>query len=79
LGESWQMRGGKMLTLLKPGFPHRHNSNGSHDSICTLCLATVATVQYEWELTRHESAHVCDPANVYRTRQAPSPFRRVDL
>ncbi len=58
-----------MLTLLKPNFPHRHNSDGSHDSICTACLATVATVQNELELARHESAHVCEPINLYRVSQ----------
>jgi len=50
-----------MLTQLRPSFPHRQNSDGSHDSICTLCLATVATVQNEWELAGHESTQVCEP------------------
>jgi hypothetical protein len=54
-----------MLTLLRPSFPHRHNANGTHDSICTVCLATVATVQNESELARFESTHVCEPANLY--------------
>jgi hypothetical protein len=58
-----------MLTLLRPSFPHRHNANGSHDSICTLCLATVATVRNELELAGFESAHVCEPANLYRLSQ----------
>lgn len=61
-----------MLTLLRPNFPHRHNEDGSHDSICTVCLATVATVQNEWELAGHESAHVCEPVNLYRLRQSRS-------
>jgi hypothetical protein len=50
-------------------FPHRHNRDGSHDSICTACLATVATVLIEEELRSYESAHVCDPMNTYRTGQ----------
>jgi hypothetical protein len=37
---------------------HRHHADGSHDSTCTVCLATAATVQSELELTSHESAHV---------------------
>jgi hypothetical protein len=61
-----------MLTLLKPSFPHRHNANGSHDSICTLCLATVATVPNEWELSGHESSHVCEAVNLYRASQGLS-------
>jgi len=55
-----------MLTLLKPLFPHRHNHDGSHDSICPICFVTVATVQNEWELASHESAHVCEPENLRR-------------
>lgn len=50
-------------------FPHRHNKNGSHDLICTKCLMTVASVQNEWQLSSHESTHVCDPMNVYRISQ----------
>ena len=56
-----------MLTLLKPSFPHRHNSDGSHDSICTVCYVTVATSQNELELASHESVHVCQPVNLYRS------------
>jgi hypothetical protein len=51
---------------LKPSFPIRRNANGTYDSICTACLATVATAQHEWELGRHESSHVCEPMNLYR-------------
>jgi len=51
-------------------FPHRHNSDGSHDSICTTCFATVASVQDEKLLSAHEAAHVCDPVNLYRISQA---------
>jgi hypothetical protein len=50
-------------------FPHRHNRDGSNDSICTTCLATVASVQNEEELGSYESAHVCDPINTYRISQ----------
>jgi hypothetical protein len=59
-----------MLTLLKPSFPHRQNADGSHDSICKVCFATVATVQNEWELASHESAHVCLPLDLYRLSQS---------
>ena len=53
-----------MPTLLRPSFPHRHNADGSYDSICTICFATVASVQNEWELGSHESTHVCEPLNL---------------
>jgi len=66
-----------MLTLLRPSFPHRHNPDGTHDSICTVCFATVATVQKEWELASHESAHVCEPMSLYRASQVQSPRQKI--
>jgi len=55
-----------MPRTLKPRFPHRHNADETHDSICTSCFVTVATVMNESELAGHEIAHVCDPMDVYR-------------
>jgi hypothetical protein len=66
-----------MLTPLQRSFPHRHNANGTHDSICTVCFATVATVRHEWELTYHEFAHACQPINLYRVSQGVLPRPRV--
>ena len=54
-------------------FPHRHNRIGSHDSICTTCLATIASVWHEEELLSYESAHACDPMNLYRVSQGYIP------
>jgi hypothetical protein len=68
-----------MLTLLNASFPHRHNSDGSHDSICTVCLATVAQVMNETELARHEFAHVCQLINLFRVSQALSPPNRISV
>jgi hypothetical protein len=42
-------------------FPHRHNQDGSHDSICISCYATAASAQTESDLAQLESDHVCDP------------------
>jgi hypothetical protein len=61
-----QPTGGRMLTLSKARFPHRHNSDGSYDSICAECYATVAKVQSEGDLAEHESAHVCQPVDQYQ-------------
>jgi hypothetical protein len=44
-----------------PSYAHRPNRDGSYDSICTACFATVASVHDEAELTRHEQSHVCNP------------------
>lgn len=52
-----------MATALTTGvqFAHRFNRNGTTDTICRQCLATVATATWEAELERAERAHACDP------------------
>jgi hypothetical protein len=40
--------------------PHRTNNDGSFDSICTSCFATIANTRTESELAAHETNHVCD-------------------
>jgi len=52
-------------------FAHRINANGTHDSICRGCFATVASVRDEAELAQHEGDHVCDPLLRYRLREDP--------
>ena len=47
-------------------FPHRHNPDGTYDSICTQCFATVATAPEQSALLAHEVAHICAAANLYR-------------
>lgn len=55
--------------LSTPRFPHRHNNDGSFDSICDTCFVTVARVKVESELTVFESRHRCEPANLYWASQ----------
>jgi len=43
-------------------FPHRHNRDGSFDSICLKCFATVANTATEIELTALDKTHACDRA-----------------
>jgi len=50
-----------MAYEIRPTFPHRHNRDGMVDSICSECLATIASTSNEHDLERHEQAHVCDP------------------
>ena len=50
----------------KMEFPHRRNRDGTYDSICPACLATVATAQTEAELRARERVHLCDPVLVDR-------------
>jgi hypothetical protein len=40
-------------------FFYRFNSNGTMDSICSLCFRTVATVANDAELHNFEAAHHC--------------------
>jgi len=54
-------------------FPHRHNSDGTYDSICNRCFETVAKVTTEADLRQFEASHVCDAANVYKTIPATRP------
>ncbi len=39
--------------------PHRHNSDGSFDSICSVCYRTIASKATEGELLAAEDEHVC--------------------
>jgi hypothetical protein len=40
-------------------FPHRHNSDGTYDSICPKCYRTVAAERLERNLAAKERAHIC--------------------
>jgi hypothetical protein len=42
-------------------FAHRTNDDGTVDSICRKCFATVATCHWESDLENAERDHVCDP------------------
>ena len=45
-------------------YPHRRNRDGSFDSICLNCFATVATAYTEPELLEYDRRHVCKAATV---------------
>jgi hypothetical protein len=42
-------------------FPHRTNPDGTIDSICPRCFATIGTFMCEADLERMEVAHICEP------------------
>jgi hypothetical protein len=48
-----------MAQMERTSFPHRRNSDGSFDSICTQCFRTIATANAEAELQAAERAHDC--------------------
>jgi hypothetical protein len=43
-----------------PTFSRRHNPDGSFDSICKLCFATIASSNLEEELAIAEAKHECN-------------------
>jgi hypothetical protein len=48
-----------MTHALNAAYAHRQNRDGSVDSICKTCFATVAQVQDEVTLTQLERTHCC--------------------
>jgi hypothetical protein len=53
-----------------PSFPHRQNPDGSFDSICLRCFATVATAMDVGKLRSYDKLHVCDPASIAHRRES---------
>jgi hypothetical protein len=43
-----------------PIYPQRRNQDGSYDSICPTCFATVAHSKAKAELAEINAVHVCD-------------------
>ena len=50
-------------------FAHRENRDGTFDSICRECFATVATTRHEPDLAKAERAHTCGPRDLARFTQ----------
>jgi hypothetical protein len=48
-----------MALQTAPFFPHRRNKDGSFDSICLKCFATVASHMTQEELRELDKNHVC--------------------
>jgi hypothetical protein len=57
-------------------FAHRHNFDGTWDSICTRCFLTVASEWTEVGLWEHERGHHCDSLREarYSTSSLPDPL-----
>jgi hypothetical protein len=53
----------------RPPFPHRKNANGTHDSICPRCFATIATEQDQNDLLAQEAGHVCRDEDLLRMQR----------
>jgi hypothetical protein len=49
-----------MAAMNIPLFHRRINRDGSQDSICTTCFATVARASTSGELAAYDERHICD-------------------
>jgi hypothetical protein len=52
-----------MSGLREPFFPHRRKRDGSYESICLTCFATVGFGTQE-ELMQRDKEHVCESSRV---------------
>jgi hypothetical protein len=53
-----------MADTLIAFYPHRKNHDGTYDSICLTCFATVASARHEEELIGPDGKHICRPATL---------------
>ena len=60
-------------------FPHRLNRDGSFDSICLRCFATVANAATETELTAHDQNHICDQTMLCDRRLFRAPHSQFAM
>jgi len=56
------------MIAFKPEFRHRQNQDGTYDSICRCCFATIATVRIENDLRRAEQEHTCNGGRLFWLR-----------
>jgi len=57
-------------------FPHRVNGDGTVDSICDVCFATVGTSRSEEDLASFEASHLCEADRVAYYQTLESTARR---
>lgn len=60
-------------------FAHRSNRNGTTDSVCRRCFATVATATWEAELDLAERGHACEPWTLPGVKKPVEPVGRLSL
>jgi hypothetical protein len=57
-------------------YAHRHNDDGTFDSICLRCFHTVTTANSEPELVFGEARHSCAPDSTVHTRSVEKLLRQ---
>jgi hypothetical protein len=55
-----------MADISVPFFPHRLNKDGTYDSICLQCYATVANARTSAELEEFDVKHICRESSADR-------------
>jgi hypothetical protein len=58
----------------RSGFSHRHNRDGSFDTICICCFSTVHSADAESELSSAELSHEC-----WRARSLSQQSARLQI
>jgi hypothetical protein len=62
-----------MDSVTPPAFARRKNKDGTFDSICMKCFATIASSLKEPEVEHWEQRHRCDPVALERFNRAKQP------
>ena len=52
-----------------PRFPHRKNRDGTYDSICPVCVVTIASSNKEADLFAQERRHVCEESRLQHLKK----------
>ena len=68
-----------MTTTRKELYPHRRNYDGSFDSICRTCFATVGRASNEATLAELEKNHSCDPRLLAEREVLLSQSKRMGI
>ena len=55
-----------MAATLITYFPHRHNRDGSYDSICLKCFATVSSGPTKWGRVELNKRHICNSSDMFQ-------------
>lgn len=62
----------------RTAFPHRHNPDGSIDSICSECFQTIAAASTEAQLEAAERVHDCKGFSLVALFHRREDHRAVD-
>jgi uncharacterized protein YbcV (DUF1398 family) len=58
-----------MESISTSQFARRANRNGTFDSFCRECFATIGITQWKADIEKAEQEHVCDPARLAQVKR----------